>query len=763
LLGRDEELAVVRDQLIAPEVRLLTLLGPGGVGKTRLATAIATSLSEHAAFADGASFADLSAVRERSMVLPAVARALRAPDTSGQSLVDTVKEFVHQRRLLLVLDNFEQVLSAAADVGSLLAEAPGLTVLVTSREPLRLRWERTLPLRPLAVPDAKHLLSLDRLALVPAVALFLERARAVAPAFELTEENSRAVAELCVRLDGLPLAIELVAPRAAQLGVAVTLDRLGRRLPIPASPMQDAPARQQSLKATLQWSVDLLEPSEQALFRRTAVFAGGWPLDAAEAIAADLDVADVLTTLLSLADKNLIVAQEQLRFRMLETAREFALDLLESSGEGDGVRRQHAKFFAAFAEQAEPQLQGASQALVVERLEREEDNFRQALRWAFESASPGAEEVGLRLAGALGWYWFLHGAPSEAQQWFQVLLRPTAADAKPSPVRARALNAAGFRATNHAEYGIASDFHGKAASIWRELGDTPGMVASLHGLGDTALWVGKADEARAHYEEGLELARARGTGEDEALFAFHLGQLWWLEGDVPLGEQYGKDALSVARAARSTTWTAYSLFVLASLAHERGDLRGAGALYREALELGWKHHDRLCVRMALPGLAGVAAMEGDAARALRLASAASALEENAGMWAFPPIQARQAHWLATAEEAADATTREAAWAQGRRMTLDEVIAHALEETTPPPAATRDQARAVRDRLSPREREVLGLVAQGRSNREIADTLIVTEHTAKYHVAQLLNKLGAGSRAEAVTRAVAAGLLAPTPD
>jgi ATP/maltotriose-dependent transcriptional regulator MalT len=330
-------------------------------------------------------------------------------------------------------------------------------------------------------------------------------------------------------------------------------------------------------------------------------------------------------------------------------------------------------------------------------------------------------------------------------------------------VRARALNAAGFRATNHAEYGIASDFHDQALSIWRALGDTPGMVASLHGLGDTALWVGEANTARARYEEGLQLARTRGTAEDVALFAFHLGQLWWLEGDLDLGERYGEQALAVARAAGSSTWTAYALYVLASLAHERGDLGRAGRLYREALGLGWEHHDRLCVRMALPGLAGVAAMDGDAARALRLAGAASALEDNAGMWAFPPIRARQERWLATAEQALDAASREAAWAEGRRLTLDEVIAHALEQAPPAADPGRGAVPAVRERLSPREREVLGLVAHGRSNREIAEALVLTEHTAKYHVAQLLNKLGASSRAEAVARAVAAGLLTPTPD
>jgi non-specific serine/threonine protein kinase len=598
--------------------------------------------------------------------------------------------------------------------------------------------------------------------LVPAVGLFVERARAVAPSFELTDENARAVAELCVRLDGLPLAIELVAPRAAQLGVAATLDRLGRRLPIRASPMRDAPPRQHSLEATLRWSVDLLDSAEQAVFRRVAVFAGGWSLEAAEAVAANAEVPDALSALLSLVDKNLIVAQAQLRFRMLETAREFAVNLLESSGEADDMGRRHAQYFTAFAERAEPELQGSSRE-VVERLEREDDNFRQALRWAFDSTDSNAQEFGLRLAGALGWYWFLHGAPAEAREWFQVLLRPATLEEQPSAVRTKALNAAGFRATNRAQYEMASEFHQEALRASRRLEDTPGLVASLHGCGDTALWLGNSALARAHYEEGLALAHAAGTAEDVALFAFHLAQLWWLESDFDTAYKYGEEALSVARGAGSNTWTVYALFVLASVAHERDQMVNAASMYREALTLAWQHHDRLSVRMWLPGLAGLIGMQGDAVRALRLAGAAIALEETADMYSFPPIRARQESWLAIARQTLDEHTAAAALADGRRMSLEDAIAYALEESAPPPDGPSASVPAARARLSGREREVLALVADGKSNREIARALIVTEHTAKYHVAQLLNKLGAGSRAEAVTRAVAEGLLAPTRD
>jgi DNA-binding NarL/FixJ family response regulator len=463
-------------------------------------------------------------------------------------------------------------------------------------------------------------------------------------------------------------------------------------------------------------------------------------------------------------DKSLIQIQSATgassgpRFRMLETAREFALTLLDACGETDVVGRRHAAYYARLAEQSSPQMQSSGEASVAAALDREQDNFRQALRWTLQSGDAEALDIGLRLAGALGWFWFLHGYPSEARDWFDALLKPVAGP--PSAVRAKALNAAGFRAIDHADYAIASTFHDQALAIWRELGDVPGMVASLHGVADAALWRADAETARVRYEEGLELAANQGTAVDTALFAFHLGQLWWLLSDVSTAEPYARHALAVAREAGSTTWTAYSLYILASLAHERADATTAGALYREALQLAWTGGDRLCVRMALPGLAGLAVLEGNAARAVRLAGAAATLEQNAGIVAFPPIRARQEQWLAAADSELASASRATAWAEGQQMTWDEMMAHALEPAVARGAPSFAGRAAGPGKLSRREREVLALVAEGQSNREIAAALIISENTAKYHVAQLLNKLGAGSRAEAVTRAVSEGLLAP---
>jgi predicted ATPase/DNA-binding CsgD family transcriptional regulator/transcriptional regulator with XRE-family HTH domain len=767
LLGRNEELKVVREQVLSPEVRVLTLIGPGGVGKTRLATATARDLNQEGEGFDAVGFVDLSAVRDPALVLLTIARVVRAPRAGMSDPLRAVADFTDGRRVLLVLDNFEQVLEAASPVGELLVAAPTLTLLVTSREALRLRWERTFPVQPLALPDTRHLPRPDELASVPAVALFLDRARVLDPEFRLTADTAAATAELCVRLDGLPLAIELVAARAAQLGVPVTLDRLARRLPLPASHMRDAPARQQSVRATLEWSLDLLNDGERELFRRLGVFVGGWTVGAAAAVAGD-SVSDAVSSLASLADASLVVVErsqsagDDVRFRMLETAREVALDLLDASGDTDDVRVRHARYFATFAESTATALQGATQADAVRRLEGDENNIGQALRWTISTRHPDAVDSAMRIAGALGWYWFLHGYPPDAREWFDALLSSTehvgsggdGVDESGVALRAKALNAAGFRATDHAEYGAANAFHERALGIWRRLGNTAGLVASLHGVGDTALWKGEVGAARAAYDEGLSIARSQGTLEDVSLFAFHLAQLSWLVGELDAGELFGEEALRVGREAGSTTWPPYALFVLASLAHERGDVSGAGARYREAIELAWEHHDRLCIRMALPGLAGLATLEGDPVRALRLAGAANALEEDAGIWAFPPIRARHERWLEAAREAIDPQAREAAWAAGRALNLEETVAYSLEQGT----AIEDPVAGAQNPLTAREREVLELIAQGRSNREIAEALFVTEHTVKYHVGSLFRRLNVTSRAEAVARASALGLL-----
>src|SRR6266702_2831716 len=417
LIDREQELALGQDLLQREGVGLVTLTGPGGVGKTRLAIKVAADLASQ--FADGAAFISLAALKDPELVEPSVARALGVSEANGQALTERLLEYLRPRELLLLLDNTEQLLSAAPLATQALDAAPRLTLLVTSREPLRVRDERVVPVLPLALPDAEQLPDLETLAQVPAVALFVERVREVQPAFALTAANAQAIAEICRRLDGLPLALELAAARSNVLPPEALLARLEHRLPLLTRGARDVPQRQQTLRNTIAWSYDLLDESDKALFRRLAVFVGGFTLEAVQAVcvldaastmsssASDKDA--VLDQLAQLLDKSLVQSQQgsggEPRFSMLETIHEYATEQLVASGEAITVQERHADYFLQLSEEADPQMFAPEREVWMERLDREEANLRAALAWS--KADKSAVQTGLRLGGALAFYWFL--------------------------------------------------------------------------------------------------------------------------------------------------------------------------------------------------------------------------------------------------------------------------------------------------------------------------------------------------------------------
>ncbi|HUG38092.1 MAG TPA: AAA family ATPase, partial [Candidatus Limnocylindrales bacterium] len=473
LLGRAREVAAARERVLRDDVRLLTLTGPGGTGKTRLALQVAAELIDH--FADGVFFVPLAPISDPGLVASTVALTLGIRDPGGRPVLENLREHLRDRQILLVLDNFEQILLAAPLVGELLAVCRGLKVLVTSRAPLELRGEQEFPVPPLALPDPKHPPPIEALGQYGAVALFIERATAIRPDFAVTNDNAPAVAEICVRLDGLPLAIELAAVWIRLLSPQAMLTRLERRLPLLTGGARDLPARQQTLRGAIAWSYDLLDEGERALFRRLAIFVGGCTLEAAEAVCnpeGDLGL-DVLDGVASLVAKSLLRQEEgpegEPRFGMLETIREYGLEQLEA----DATRGRHAAFFLAFAEEAEPKLLGAEQVTWLQRLEAEHDNFRAVL--GRSRVGEVAADVGLRLAGALQWYWRVRGLLGEGRGWAETMLALPGAAAR-TAARARALNAAARLANLQADYTAARPLALESAAIAREVGDLAGVA-----------------------------------------------------------------------------------------------------------------------------------------------------------------------------------------------------------------------------------------------------------------------------------------------
>jgi predicted ATPase/DNA-binding SARP family transcriptional activator len=647
MVGRATELRQLRERLTAEETRLITLTGAGGSGKTRLAVQAAAGLLS--TFASGTFFTALAPVDDPEHVLPAIARSLGIRETAGRSIAETLEDYLAPRELLLVLDSFEHVLEAAPGVGRLLEVAPGLKVLTTSREPLHIRGERTYPVAPLPPDDA--------------VTLFVERAQAARPDFELTDANAGAVTEICRRMDGLPLAIELAAARVALLPPAALVARLGACLAIPTGRPRDAPERHRTLRATIDWSHDLLSQPRRALFAQLAVFAGGWTLEAAEAVcAADTDVIDGVASLL---DKGLIRSEgtdDEPRFGMLETIREYALERLAERHDAAIVRRRHAETMLEFALEARGFARGPRQSEWLCRTEVELDNIRSALAWSIDA---GEGVLGLELAEALEPFWYRQGHLREGLRWLEPLLE-LAPEASPR-LRAGALAAAGRLASELGFADQAKPRYEQSLTLARAAGDRTSEAWALHGLGYVAVLQGDRKHGRTLLERSFELFLDLGQHAPAGGRLSYLCYLARLDGDVRAARSYAERSVEQYRQAGDVAGVLGSQVDLGDLALIERDSNGAAGWYRTVLQASPDDSELMYV---LGGLAAVAAGTGRAQAAARLWGAAERIESGHDRGIDPHYRAQYQSLLGDIDPGAVAA--------GRAASRDEVVALARE-------------------------------------------------------------------------------------
>jgi predicted ATPase len=719
LIGREQQVTEAVTLVRREAIRLVTLTGAGGTGKTRLSLQVAAELV--ADFEDGVFFVDLAAITDPHLFIATVAQTLSVREQPGQSLSETLKDYLRDKHLLLVLDNFEQLLDAGPAVSALLAAAPNLKALVTSRAPLHLSGEHEYSVPPLAVPDLNTSEPPAMLAAYEAVQLFLERAQAVKPEFVLTSENAPAVAEICARLDGLPLAIELGAARVRILSPQALLGRVSERLALLTGGARDAPARQRTLRETIEWSYGLLSASEQRLFARLSVFVGGRTIEAAEAVCDPANQLDetVFDGVDSLVEKSLLRQEEgpagELRFFMFETIREYALGRLEESREGDLLRDCHARFFVALAEKGEPEILGHDQVIWLERLEAERDNFRAALGWLLER---GDTERALRLIGSLRRAWVARGYLSETRKWLEAAFEQSGAV---SPqVEAKALYALGRVALAQGDYDQAIRSLEQCARLFRELGEAEGLVFSLADLGFIATAQGRHEDAERFADESLAEARAAGSertiaaalhslactkldadeyGEARTLFAqslalrrklgdkrntanslCYLGSVALLEGDYDGATELLGESLALGRELGNLLIVSAALVNESLVALAAGEPGRAAALCNEGLALSRELGDKRTTVECLHALAGVAAVQTEPLRAARLSGAAESL--HAAIKAPPSAAERMVgeRFLAIARAAVDDQLFEAACAEGRQMSYDAAVTYALESS-----------------------------------------------------------------------------------
>jgi predicted ATPase/class 3 adenylate cyclase len=686
-VGRDQAIREVQAALDG--TRLLTLTGPGGTGKTRLALEV--GYRRLPAFVDGVWFLDLSAVTDPSVVPTEIAIAIGATGDPGQPVFQCLEEHLRDRKLLLILDNFEQVLDATLAIEHLLSHAPGLKVMVTSRSVLSVYGEREYPVTPLELPDPGNAEIIDRLSRYESVSLFVERARDIRPDFQLTPENALAVAEICSRLDGLPLAIELAAVRVNVLSPQAMLPRLDEALALLTTGPRNLPERQRTLRGAIDWSYRLLEEPERRLFAWLTTFSGGGSLEAIEAVADHSLGVSMLDLLGSLVDHSLIRRTEtpggEVRFQMLETIREYAMEKLDREPDVADVRRRHARYFLDLAARGEPHLVGADQKEWLDRFDRDHDNLRAALKWSIE-----AEEVaGQEAAGALWRFWHQRGHLAEGRRKLEHLLQAAGGQER-TPQRFKALTGAGGLAYWQNDYPAAERFYSEALEIARELGDPRSIAEGLLNLSYLDRIRGDEEEGMAKLRTVREMATSIGDRQLAADCLWLLGGRELREGRPEQGLAMVEEALDIYRELGNPFSTAESLASLGSFYLRFGDSGAAAAAQREALSIFVEVGNPTGIAMILEEMATVETMEDRHERALRLAGAARALRDEIG--GGPPAELMDSdEVLKESRRKLDPETAERAWNEGAAMGTDKAIAFALESPNGPKDADVDDQSA----------------------------------------------------------------------